>query len=215
MPTITKISLQKRNKDRYNIFLDGKYSFPVSERVLLDHKLKEEGELSDEKIREIINDENYEKIYQKTLNFLSYRVRSKKEVTDRLREYFYKSGIDKSLTGKFEEKIINSLEKLDLIGDSDFAESYVNTAKELKTPPGRRKMREFMFKKGVSNDIIESVLSDYPVEIEQKGAQILLEKKMRGLKKTYQNKQKMWKYLAGRGYSPGAIEAVVDSNFEV
>ena len=37
MAIITKISIQKRASNRFNIFLDGKYSFPVSENVLLTH----------------------------------------------------------------------------------------------------------------------------------------------------------------------------------
>ena len=217
MAVITKISRQKKNKDRYNIFLDGKYAFPVSEKVLLEYKLAKEKDLDDENIKEIIQNENYEKIYNKTLNFLSYRIRTRKEVADRLKEYLYKSGIDTSLTGDFEAKILSALEKLNLLDDSEFAKNYVEISSALKTPPGRRKMQEFMMKKGVNRDLIQAALNEYSSEAEQKGAQRLLEKKLKSLKgaRDYQTKQKVWKFLAGRGYSPNVIEAVVDSNFEV
>jgi regulatory protein len=217
MSVITKISNQKKNKDRYNIFLDGKYSFPVSEKVLLDHKLTKDQDLDDVLIREIIQDENYEKIYNKILNFLSYRIRTRKEVIDRLKEYLYKGGIDTALTGEFEAKILDSLERLKLLDDNEFASNYVEISASLKTPPGRRKMKEFMMKRGVNYDLIEDALNEYSSEAEQKGAQKLMEKKMKSLKgeKDYKAKQKIWKFLAGRGYSPNVIEAVVDSNFEV
>ena len=32
---ITKITVQKKRKDRFNIFVDGEYAFPVSEAVLI------------------------------------------------------------------------------------------------------------------------------------------------------------------------------------
>lgn len=44
MPVITKITAQKKLKDRYNIFTDAgdgeKYAFSVDEDVLIKHQLK-------------------------------------------------------------------------------------------------------------------------------------------------------------------------------
>ncbi len=40
MPNITKITTQKKRKDRYNIFVDEKYAFSVDEEVLLKFHLK-------------------------------------------------------------------------------------------------------------------------------------------------------------------------------
>lgn len=40
MPYITKISAQKNNTERVNIFLDEKYAFSVDLDVLVQHDLK-------------------------------------------------------------------------------------------------------------------------------------------------------------------------------
>lgn len=42
MPYITKISAQKNNTERVNIFLDEKYAFSVDLDVLVQHDLKKE-----------------------------------------------------------------------------------------------------------------------------------------------------------------------------
>ena len=45
MPTITKITTQTKRTDRYNIFIDEKYSFSVDEDVLLKFQLKKGKEI--------------------------------------------------------------------------------------------------------------------------------------------------------------------------
>jgi regulatory protein len=217
MPQISKISLQKKAKDRYNIFLDGKYAFPVSEKVLVDHKLKVGLDLDDGSIREIVQDENYEKIYNKVLNFLSYRSRTKHEVETRLREYLYKSGIDEKLTDEFRAKLIKSLDNQGLLDDSGFVRNYIQMVESLKIPPGRRKVEEFLYKKGVEREEIEWALQEYSQEAELCGAEQVVNKKLKILKtkKDYRTRNKIWQFLARKGYSPDVINTVVDSKFEV
>lgn len=45
MPFITKISTQKKNTERFNIFLDEKYAFSVDADVLVKFELKREKNL--------------------------------------------------------------------------------------------------------------------------------------------------------------------------
>jgi regulatory protein len=189
----------------------------VSEKVLYSHELKVGLELTQEKIDSIIKDEGYEKIYFKILNFLSYRVRSEHEVVTRMRDYFYKGGIEKDLGQVFEEKILKTLRDLDLINDEKFVEQYIENANLLKSPPGRQKIREFLMKKGVSRDIIDDGLGKYTLETERLGAEKALNKKLRSMKDTldYKAKQKIYQFLLRKGYSSDVVSAVVDSKFEV
>lgn len=53
MPYITKISAQKNNTERVNIFLDEKYAFSVDLDVLVQHDLKKGKELDEADIIEI------------------------------------------------------------------------------------------------------------------------------------------------------------------
>ena len=50
---ITKITVQKKRKDRFNIFVDGAYAFPVSEAVLIKLGLNKGMQLTPERMEEI------------------------------------------------------------------------------------------------------------------------------------------------------------------
>ncbi len=219
MPVITKITPQKRRRGRYNIYLDGKYSFPVSENVLADFGLRKDTKLSDERIREIVDEENFQKFYLKILDFLSYQSRSRNEIVKRLKEYLRKSELDEEFSLGVEERILDKLEEANLINDEEFVRTYINNISTSKNPPGPRKVREFLFKKGIDRDLIERHVSNYPKERETEGAKKALERKLRNAKSRDlmdpKKKQRMIQYLLRKGYSYDVVRSVVDSNFEV
>ena len=216
MPFVTQILPQKRRLERYNVYLDGKYAFPVSETVLLDFGLKENVELSDEKIREIVEAENFQKFYGKVLDFLSYRIRSRDELVKRLREYLYKAKVEEDFSHQLESKILQKLEEANFINDEEFVKSYISSVASSKTPPGPRKIREFLYKKGVESSVVDKYLEEYSKESEFEGAKSVLEKKLKNVKtRGLKEKQKATQFLLRKGYSFDVVRAVVDSNFEV
>ena len=77
MSKITKIQAQKR-KGRYNVYLDGKYAFPVAETTLIEFRLMKDVELTDKQVKEIEDRENVNKAYGDAVNFLSYQLRTEK-----------------------------------------------------------------------------------------------------------------------------------------
>jgi len=81
---ITGLKLQKRNKNRVNVYLDGEFAFGLSRIVAA--WLHTGQELSDEKIAELLSKDDVEIALQRALNFLSYRARSEKEVKQILSE---------------------------------------------------------------------------------------------------------------------------------
>ena len=56
MPTLTKISPQKRAENRRNIYLDGKFAFGCNLNVVAKFRLREGMVVDDAKIREIEGD---------------------------------------------------------------------------------------------------------------------------------------------------------------
>ena len=86
MPQITSIEPQKRRKGRFNVFADGNFSFSVDEKILADEKLKVGENLTAEKIEKIISEYELSKILEKVLRFLSFRLRSKKEIVNYLKK---------------------------------------------------------------------------------------------------------------------------------
>ena len=79
MPTITKISLQKRAK-RYNIDLDGEFAFGVGEVLLARENLHKGKELALQEIERLKEAAVEEKLYEKALRYLAVRPRSEREM---------------------------------------------------------------------------------------------------------------------------------------
>lgn len=152
--TITLIKTQKR-KGRYNIYLDGKYAFPVGEDVLIRFALSKGRELTTEDIENIQEADNTSKAYQKALNYLAHQLRTKKEVHDHLRQ----NGIsDKDI-----EQTISKLTEMDLIDDLQYARSYVRTMAKT-ADKGPTVIINKLKQKGVQATNIEEALTEFPEE---------------------------------------------------
>ena len=115
---ITMIQTQKK-AGRFNIYINDKYAFPVSESVLIKYRLHKGQELDENLIEEIKLADDISKGYNAALNYLSYQLRTRKEVEDKLHSL--------DIHEDYIPEIINKLIDLDLINDKTYAESYVRT----------------------------------------------------------------------------------------
>ena len=99
LPVVTKITVQKKRKDRFNVFIDGEYAFPISEGVLIKVGLHKGMTLTKERSAEI-EKENYDYMaYTTAVNYLSYSLRSEKEVRKKLYdEEISPDAIERALT---------------------------------------------------------------------------------------------------------------------
>jgi len=79
MSIITSVTAQK-NQKRVNIFLDGEYSFSLDLDNFGQLGLKVGIELNQDEINEIIKKSEFQKAFDKTLNFAMRRPRSLKEL---------------------------------------------------------------------------------------------------------------------------------------
>ena len=148
----------------------------------------------------------YEKIFNKVLNFLDYQPRTVKEIQDKVAKL--------TKVTEISQKVVEDLERMNLIDDFKYAVEYVESKANSSAPPGKRKMVAFLNKKGVNRELVESAVDLYTPKKEEKGAEMALQKRLRGSKgiNNFKEKQKMWKFLSGRGYSKDVINSVVDRN---
>ncbi|MEX2105047.1 MAG: recombinase RecX, partial [Bacilli bacterium] len=68
---ITKISIQKRDKKRYNIFINEDYQFSVHEDVLVRHELRKGMNVSETMIVELRDEEERHRAFLDAINLLS------------------------------------------------------------------------------------------------------------------------------------------------
>lgn len=202
MAKITGLKLQKRNKDRVNVYLDGEFAFGLSRIVAA--WLKTGQELSDEKIAELKAQDDVEIALQRALNFLSYRPRSEKEVRQNLKKHKYHEGVI--------DEIIERLKRGGLVNDESFAGLWVENRSEFR-PRGARMLRSELHQKGIPDDVISGAVADLDeTSLAIKAAR----KKARRYRDLEWDdfRKKMYGFLARRGFHYGIISEVVPKVWE-
>ena len=202
MPTISSIEPQKKRANRFNIFLDGKFAFGVSDHILLENDLKTQKVLTEQEITKILAREQIAKLTDLATNFLSFRPRSEKEVIEYLakklaaRENIKFREASQSLQI---DTVIAKLKKYKYINDLEFANWYIQSRSRSR-PRGAILLKLELKKKGVSTEIIENLLQKSTKEIDL--AQKALEKKIKRWAKLppLDLKKKVYQYLASRGF---------------
>ena len=206
---ITKIEKQKNNNKRYSIFINDEFSFGIDEIDLLYYKLKENEPLDDEKYNYILNKLLLKRAKDKALKYLGYKMRSKKQVINKLKEDEYPEDII--------FKVVNILEKYNYINDEDFAKAYIKDKLNLKGY-GIFKIKYDLKMLGIDEEIFKYYLYDTEFINEQEKAKILLMKKLKNKKNIedvdYKEKQKLYAYLSRRGFSYDSINKAIISILE-
>lgn len=193
MQKITGIEPQKR-KGRYNIFLDGDFAFGADKETIYTFGLRKNDELTENKINEIKEYDEFNFGKKIAYRFLNYKPRTEKEIIKKLKEY--------KISVKSTEKIISALKDLKYIDDNQFAKLYLEE-KLANNPKGKRLIAIKLAEKGINKEVIGNVIdSQYNEENEIKKAKELLQKYLKKVraKSETDKKQKCFRYLLSKGF---------------
>ena len=187
---ITKIEVQKKRQNRFNIYINDEFAFGVDEATLLKFALTKGTELTQDTIREIEQETQYQNAYQKALHFLNFKLRTAKEVYEKLEKLEVSDGVI--------NQVLQQLMDYGFVNDQFYAESYVRENFALK-------------KKGVNDSIIQKALAEYDeatqldqaIEIAQK----YVDRQGNAPVKTV--KQKVYGFLMQRGYDLDIVQSVI------
>jgi len=197
MKKITAISVQKKNPNRVNIYLDGEFAFGVAR--ITAAWLKNGEELSDEKIAKLLSEDMREWAYQQALLYLSYRTRSEKEIQQNLRKHEVP-----------EDVIEGTLERLRTAGlanDNEFAQAWVENRSTFR-PRSKRALTVELRQKGLDNETIQASLSDVDEEALAYTAGSKRAPRFKTLE-WVEFRKKLSEFLARRGFSYSVIAPVV------
>jgi len=150
---ITDIKVQKRKRDRVNVYLDGEYTLSLGMGVAAS--LKRGDTLSDEEIEELRLRDSVQKAYDRTLSYLAYRPRSSAELKRYLRE--------KQVSTEASEQVLERLRGAGLLDDRAFAQYWVENRETFK-PRGRRLLRQELRQKGIDYELIAEALGEVDEE---------------------------------------------------
>ncbi|WP_339254027.1 recombination regulator RecX [Sporosarcina sp. FSL W8-0480] len=203
MHVLTKITQQKRDTERYNIFIDDKYAFSVHETVLVKFGLTKGMQLDDWAMDEIAYEDQIEKAFNRALHFLSFRMRSEFEVKKKLLDLEYGEAV-------IMEAIVK-LRRLGFLDDQAFSEALLRTQKNASNK-GPKAIQQELQKKGVEKELQEQVLESYSEEEQFAVAKRLAEKAAASNRSVApaQLKQKIQNALARKGFSFGLISSVLE-----
>jgi regulatory protein len=202
---ITRITTQKKYKNRFNIFLDDgqgeKYGFSADEAVLVEYRLRKGLKLNDAMISTLIQKDTLHKSYTLAITFLSYRMRTKKEIYDYL--------VKKEVEEEHIPQIIDKLTKEKLIDDQQFADMFVssriNTAAK-----GPLLIKKELIDKGVSESIANKAIQGFSYEDQYEKAAKWVEKKLSQSKKDSfrQRVDKLKANLMQKGFTQDVVKDV-------
>ena len=196
---ITAITLQTRNKNRINVSVDGKYKFSLDTYQLVELGLKVGTDYSESDIIGFEQESQFGKLYSRALEYCLIRPHSAREVKDYLyrktRQSLSKTGeLQPGYQPEMTTRVFDRLIEKKYIDDSYFAKYWVEN-RFTKKGISRRKLISELHSKGISNDIIENVLSETTRDDSEEIKKVIKKKKSR-----YPDKQKFISYLAGLGY---------------
>lgn len=208
MGSITEISVQKKNKNRCNIYIDNIFAFGVSNELIYKENLKVGMIIDEEKLKKIAYEENLINCKETALKIIERSYKTKKEMEKRLLEKGYNlEEINETL--KF-------LERYNFINDESYAKAFI---KDKTKTQGKQKIKYALKNKGISEEIIEEELSNLDMEREKENANVLALKKYNILIKRendkYKIKEKIIRFLISRGYNyevaKDAVKEILES----
>ena len=197
------LSFKKLKNDRYIIEIDEKGTkIPhiITENTIIKHNLLNKDSLTKEEYKKIIKDNEYELLYLKAINYISYQMRTISEVKKHLSK-------DTKSTILI-NKIIEELKSNKYVNDKEYVKEFVSEKMEFDLV-GPRYIKEKLIQKGIHFDLITDALTKYNENIQYDKIYQLVSKELKfKQKKPYQKvylslKQK----LITKGFDINIVES--------
>ena len=191
---ISKVSPAVKTAGRYNIYVDGKYSFSLDELQLVQNGLHSGLEISEAQLEQLKSESDFGKNYIRAVDLISRRLRSEREI----RDYAFRKQWTKSNT----ERVIERLKTRGYLNDQRFAELFFSSRHQ----SGRyslKRIRLDLVKKGISSDIIDDLCR-------ANGDSAALLKLINKRINKYDDENKLIAYLARNGFRYDDIKAALD-----
>ena len=196
---ITALKQQVRDKDRVNVFVDGKYRFSLDITQVAELGVKNGAEYTEGQLVELENESQFGKLYTRALEYALTRPRSQRE----LRDYLYRKtrdtrtrmgDIKKGVSVELTERVFNRLFEKGYLDDLKFAQFWVEN-RNVRKGSSLRKLRMEIQAKGVDKTIIDEVFNDTDrLDIDEL-KKIIAKKAYR-----YDDEQKLIAYLMRQGF---------------
>lgn len=199
---ITLIEKNKKNKKRYFVYVDDKYSFSISEEDYISMNLYEKKEITEEEIKHIVEVVNLREAKSTAVRYLSLRLRSEYDVRCKLKREGYGN--------KTIDKAIDEVKSLGYINDRLFVQKYVFDRIKLN-PKSKKMLKCELMNKGIPEEIIDVELKEFKMD-DTVIAKELVRRKF-GKYYPFDDKitRRIYSFLFHRGFNQETINQAVTS----
>lgn len=141
---VTALRVQKKNRNRVNVYLDGRFAFGLP--LMTAARLKIGQVLSDGEIEALNEQGAVESLYDQALHYLSHRPRSQAEMA----QYLQRRGASEQQR----EAVIERLKGAGWLDDRAFAQFWIENRERFR-PRGSRALAHELRRKGVESQVIQ------------------------------------------------------------
>ncbi|WP_142413114.1 recombination regulator RecX [Hathewaya massiliensis] len=205
---VSKIEVQKKNKERVNIYVDDEYFISCHMELIYKEGIKKGESIDKEKLNSIVEEDNFIKAKSRSLRYLGRAYKAEEEVREKL--------IGEGYDEKIIERTINFLKEYNFIDDNRYVELFI---KEKLKKWGENRIKYELLKKGVDEKLIISKMEHIDEEDKENILSEIAIKKYNSLVKSekdlFKVKKKLNDYLLRRGYNYDEVRAVIINILEV
>lgn len=199
-----KITKIKKENQKYKLYLDNNDKITTYDDVIIENHLLFNKEIDTDLLNQINLDNLYYDAYYKTINYITRKLRSLKEINIYLDKY--------NVNDENKNKIINHLTKIGLINDNNFASAYINDRLYLSND-GPNKIKKTLLEHNINEDKIDELLNSKQNEFDEKLEKLVIKKIKSNTKYGgYYLKQKITNELINLGYNYENINMFYDDS---
>ncbi|MEK7670103.1 MAG: RecX family transcriptional regulator [Bacteroidota bacterium] len=196
---VTRVLRQRAKIPKYSVYLDGKYEFDVSDSTRFKFGINVGREMNSEILDKAKEAELFYQGQRVAINFVSYRPRSSREVMVRLNQKGFPLGVA--------QRVVQHFESVSLVNDGEFARMFVRDKLKAKHV-GRALLKQLLYAKGISRQLIDEVLGEYVTEEnQQRSASELAAKKLKLAARSFskldrmKQRKRLIDFLLRKGFS--------------
>ena len=197
MPKITKITQQKKLRERFNLFVDGKFELGVEGSLILKYDIKVGDDFNESLKHDLENDDRVEMAYTGLLNYIAFRERCEFEV----RQWLFKKKYQ-----DLADELVQRLKERNYLNDERFTHLFIRDRVKIRGW-GPVRLRHELSAKRIPKHIIEveiqAVTEEYNFDEMARDIAIL---KLRQIPRpTFKDKKRLWSLLQRRGFEGPSI----------
>lgn len=193
------LSLVKLTKGRAKICLAGGTDFVLYKKEYESYGIEEGADLSEADYNQIVTDILIPRCKKRALHLLEKQDRSEKNLRDKLKEGGYSQEIV--------DIAIDYINEYGYLDDARMAASHIRFYQDSRS---KLRLKQDLIGKGISADVIDRVMDEeYTSDESDLIEKLLLKKNYDKENATYEERAKMYRFLAGRGFSSDSINRVL------